>query len=201
MKFLETLEELHTLYGMPGPASTVKEAPRVTPEYRRIIEAAPFCALATCGPEGLDCSPRGDAPGQLVRILDEVTLAMPDRRGNDRIDSLRNILSDPRVALMFLIPGSGNALRVNGTARITTDDSLRQSFAMEGKLPRSIAIIHIETIYFQCARALIRARLWAPHAAPDLPTPGQILAAMTDGKVGGARYDAEWPERAKTSMW
>lgn len=201
MKFLGTLEELHALYGVPGAASTRKEAPRVTPEYRRIIGAAPFLALATSGPEGLDCSPRGDAPGQLVRILDESTLALPDRRGNDRIDSLRNIIRDPRVALMFLIPGSGNALRINGTARLTADDALRHSFVMEGKAPRSIAIITIETIYFQCARALLRARLWEPHVAPDLPTPGQILAAMTAGEVGGARYDAEWPERAKTSMW
>jgi PPOX class probable FMN-dependent enzyme len=201
MKYLGTLEELHALYGVPGAASTRKEAPRVTPEYRRIIEAAPFLALATVGPEGADCSPRGDAPGQLVRILDERTLALPDRRGNDRIDSLRNILRDPRVALMFLIPGSGNALRINGTARLTADDALRQSFEMEGRLPRSIAIITIETIYFQCARALIRAKLWEPHPAPDLPTPGQILAAMTAGEVGGAKYDVEWPERAKKSMW
>lgn len=201
MKYLATLEELHALYGVPGPASTRKEAPRVTPEYRRIIEAAPFLALATSGPEGLDCSPRGDAPGQLVRILDAQTLALPDRRGNDRIDSLRNILRDPRVALMFLIPGSGNALRINGTARITADEALRQSFVMEGKAPRSIAIITIETIYFQCARALIRAKLWEPHPKPDLPTPGQILAAMTAGEVGGATYDAEWPERAAKSMW
>jgi uncharacterized protein len=201
VRYLATLEELHALYGVPGPASTRKEAPRITPEYRRIIEAAPFLALATAGPEGLDCSPRGDAPGQLVRILDDVTLALPDRRGNDRIDSLRNILRDPRVALMFLIPGSGNALRINGTARITADYALREAFVMEGKLPRSIAVITIGTIYFQCARALIRSRLWEPHDTPNLPTPGQILAAMTAGEVGGARYDAEWPERAQKSMW
>lgn len=201
MKFLDTLEELHALYGTPGPASLRKEASRVTPEYRRIIEAAPFLGLATAGPEGLDCSPRGDAPGQLVRILDERTLALPDRRGNDRIDSLRNIIRDPRVALMFLIPGNGNALRINGTARLTADQELRESFVMEGKLPRSIAIIRIETIYFQCARAILRAKLWEGAVARDLPTPGQILAAMTAGEVGGARYDAEWPERAAASMW
>jgi PPOX class probable FMN-dependent enzyme len=201
MTFLESLEELHALYGTPAPASLRKEAPRVTPEYRRIIEAAPFLALATVGPEGMDCSPRGDRPGQLVRILDETTLALPDRRGNDRIDSLRNILRDPRVALMFLIPGSGNALRANGTARLTADEALCASFEMEGKRPRSVAVIAIETIYFQCARAVIRAKLWEPHAAPDLPTPGEILAAMTAGEVGGARYDAEWPERAAKTMW
>jgi PPOX class probable FMN-dependent enzyme len=201
VRFLGSLEELHALYGAPGPAALRKEAPRITPEYRRIIEAAPFLALATAGPEGLDCSPRGDRPGELVRILDETTLALPDRRGNDRIDSLRNILRDPRVALMFLIPGSGNALRVNGRARITADAAFCASFAVEGKPPRSVAVIAVETIYFQCARAVLRARLWEPHAAPDLPTPGQILAAMTAGEVGGPRYDAEWPERAARTMW
>jgi PPOX class probable FMN-dependent enzyme len=201
VNFLDSLEALHALYGVPTPASIRKEAPRIIPEYRRIIEAAPFLALATAGPEGLDCSPRGDRPGQLVRILDDTTLALPDRRGNDRIDSLRNILRDPRVALMFLIPGSGNALRVNGTARITADAALCESFTMEGRAPRSVAVITVETIYFQCARAVIRAALWEPHAKPDLPTPGQILAALTAGEVGGARYDAEWPERAAKTLW
>lgn len=201
MRFIETLEDLHAHYGVPGAASLRKEAARLTPEYRRIVEAAPFLALATAGPEGLDCTPRGDRPGQLVRVLDETTLALPDRRGNDRIDSLRNIVRDPRVALMFLVPGSGNALRLNGTARLTDDAALRESFSMEGKAPRTVAIIHVEVVYFQCARATLRARLWEPHAAPDLPTPGRILAAMTANEVGGEAYDREWPERAKVSMW
>ncbi|WP_424811679.1 pyridoxamine 5'-phosphate oxidase family protein [Roseococcus sp. YIM B11640] len=201
MKFIETLDELHGHYGVPGAASTKKEIGWFIPEYRRIIEAAPFLSLATVGPEGVDCSPRGDLPGQLVRVLDDHTLALPDRRGNDRIDSLRNIVRDPRVALMFLIPGSGNALRVNGTARLTADEELRRSFEMEGKQPRTVAIIRAETIYFQCARAVIRAKLWEPHAKPSLPTPGQILAALTKGAVGGENYDREWPERAAKSMW
>lgn len=201
MRFLDTLDELHALYGTPGAASLRKEAARITPEYRRIIEAAPFLALATAGPEGLDCSPRGDRPGELVRILDEGTLALPDRRGNDRMDSLRNILRDPRVALMFLIPGSGNALRVNGRARITADAALCASFAVEGRSPRSVAVIAVDAVYFQCARAILRARLWEPHARPDLPTPGEILAAMTAGEVGGRDYDAAWPARAAGTMW
>jgi PPOX class probable FMN-dependent enzyme len=201
VKFIETLEELHAHYGTPGPASLRKEAVRITPEYRRIIEASPFLALATAGPEGLDCTPRGDLPGQLVRVLDNTTLALPDRRGNDRIDSLRNIVRDPRVALMFLVPGSGNALRLNGTARLTDDVALRESFSMEGKAPRTVAIIQVEVVYFQCARAILRARLWEPHAVPDLPTSGQILASMTANEVGGDAYDREWPERAKATMW
>jgi len=201
MRFLDTLDELHALYGTPGPASLRKEAPALTAAYRRIVEAAPFLALATAGPEGLDCSPRGDRPGELVRILDERTLLLPDRRGNDRIDSLRNILRDPRVALMFLVPGSGNALRINGRARITADAALLASFAVEGRAPRSVAVITPETIYFQCARALIRSRLWEPHAKPDLPTPGLILAGMTQGEVGGEGYDTEWPARAAATMW
>lgn len=200
MTFIGSLEELHAHYGVPGPASLRKEAARVTPEYRRIIEAAPFLALATVGPEGLDCSPRGDRPGELVRVLDDATLALPDRRGNDRIDSLRNMVRDPRVALMLLVPGSGNALRVNGAARLTADAALRASFAVEGKAPRTVAIITVQAIYFQCARAVMRARLWEPQEAPCLPTPGQILAAMTADEVGDA-YDRAWPERAKASMW
>lgn len=201
MRFVESLDELHALYGAPGPTSLRKESPVLTPEYRRIVEAAPFLALATVGPEGLDCSPRGDRPGELVRVLDERTLALPDRRGNDRVDSLRNIVRDPRVALMFLVPGSGNALRINGRARITADAGLLASFAVDGKPPRSVAVITAETIYFQCARALIRSRLWEPHGTPDLPTPGEILAALTAGEVGGATYDKEWPERAAKTMW
>lgn len=194
---------LEALYGTPGPASVEKVATRITPDYARIIEAAPFLALATVGPEGLDCSPRGDAHG-LVRIQDETTLLLPDRRGNDRIDSLRNIIRDPRVALMFLVPGSGNALRVNGRATITADAALLASFEVDGRAPRSVTVINVGEVYFQCARAIIRARLWDPAAqaaAVGLPTPGRILAGMTAGAVGGDDYDQQWPERALTSMY
>ncbi len=200
---ITTLEQLDALYGQPGEASLVKVADRVTPEYRAFIDAAPFCALATAGPEGLDCSPRGDVSG-FVRVADENTLMMPDRRGNNRIDSLRNIVRDPRVALMFLVPGNGNAIRVNGRAHISVDPDLLTGFAVKGKAPRSVIVVEIEALYFQCARAIVRSDLWNPEkhvGGAALPTPGRILAAMTNERVGGDVYDAEWPGRAEKTLW
>ncbi|HEX5376939.1 MAG TPA: pyridoxamine 5'-phosphate oxidase family protein, partial [Phenylobacterium sp.] len=174
MPTLTSIADLEALYGQPNAASTVKELNALIPEYRAHIEASPFCALATVGPEGLDCSPRGDA-GQVVRILDDRTLAMPDRRGNNRADSLRNIIRDPRVALMFLAPGSNTTLRVNGRAELRTDPDLLDSFVMDGKPPRCVILINIDAVYFQCARALIRAEVWNPERFVDpdsLPTAG-----------------------------
>jgi PPOX class probable FMN-dependent enzyme len=201
---IDTLEQLEAIYDGPlAPASVVKEIDYITPHYRALIEASPFVALATSGPEGLDCSPRGDARG-FVRIADPKTLVMPDRRGNNRIDSLRNILRDPRVALLFLIPGSGVTCRVNGRARISADPALLDALAIEGKAPRTAILITVERAYFQCARAIVRSDLWNPqhHATPsDIPTPGQILAALTSGKAGGPDYDAAWPARAQASLW
>lgn len=203
MARITTAEELTALYGPVGEASTAKVAHRVTPQYGAMIAASPFAALATCGPEGLDCSPRGDRPG-FVRVHDDRTLLLPDRRGNNRVDSLLNVVRDPRVALMFLIPGSGNALRVNGRAFIETDPALLASFEVEGKAPRSVMVIEVGEIYFQCARAIVRSRLWDPagHVDPrTLPTPGEILAAMSNERVGGAEYDRSWSERARQTMW
>jgi PPOX class probable FMN-dependent enzyme len=203
MTVIATIEQLEAIYGHPNDASTAKVADRVTPPYRILIEKSPFAALATSGPEGLDCSPRGDLPG-FVRIHDEKTLMIPDRRGNNRIDSLRNIVRDPRVALLFLLPGSGNTLRVNGRAQLSTDADLLVSFKMEGKAPRTVIVMTVDEIYFQCARAILRSDLWNPDKRVDpktLPTPGQILADMTENKVGGEQYDREWPERARRTMW
>jgi uncharacterized protein len=203
MSLIATVEELEAIYGHPNDASTVKVADHVTPPYRILIEKSPFAALATAGPEGLDCSPRGDLPG-FVRIHDQKKLMMPDRRGNNRIDSLRNIVRDPRVALLFLIPGSGNTLRVNGYAQLSRDAALLASFKVDGKAPRSVIVMTVEEIYFQCARAIVRADLWNPEKRVDpgtLPTPGQILAAMSDDTVGGEKYDREWPELARQTMW
>ncbi len=202
-KIITTIAELEALYGQPNEASTVKEVDYITPHYRAYIEASPFAALATCGPEGLDCSPRGDKPG-FVRIHDERTLMLPDRRGNNRVDSLRNIVRDPRVALLFLIPGVGNTLRVNGRAHLSVDPALLASFAVEDKAPRSVMVMTVETIYFQCARALVRSELWNPgrHVDPrSLPSAGRILAALSQNRVGGEVYDREWAGRAAKTMW
>jgi PPOX class probable FMN-dependent enzyme len=204
MTIVTTIEELEALY-TPAPvaASTVKVARRMTPHYRRLVEASPFAALATVGPEGIDCSPRGDQPG-FVRIHDDQTLMMPDRRGNNRIDSLRNIVRDPRCAFLFLLPGSGTTFRANGRAHLSVDPDLLESFAVEGKPPRSVIVMAIDELYFQCARAIVRSELWNPARhipAESLPTPGEILAAMTAGEVGGESYDQAWPERARQTMW
>jgi uncharacterized protein len=203
MSIIMTIEDLEAIYGQPNEASTVKVADRVTPQYRVLIDKSPFVALATTGPEGLDCSPRGDRPG-FVRVHDDKTLMMPDRRGNNRVDSLRNIVRDPRVALLFLIPGAGSTLRVNGRAEVSVDPDLLASFRMDGKAPRTVIVMTVDEIYFQCARAIVRAELWNPDRRidpADLPTPGQILAEMSDNRVGGEDYDRAWPERARQSLW
>jgi PPOX class probable FMN-dependent enzyme len=203
MSIIATIGQLEAIYGQPNEASTVKVADRITPPYRVLIEKSPFAALATCGPEGLDCSPRGDLPG-FVRIHDEKTLMMPDRRGNNRVDSLRNIVRDPRVALLFLIPGSGSTLRINGDAQVSDDADLLTSFGVDGKAPRTVIVMTVGEIYFQCARAIVRSDLWNPDKRVDpgsLPTPGQILAEMSENRVGGEEYDREWPSRARNSLW
>ncbi|HEY0292978.1 MAG TPA: pyridoxamine 5'-phosphate oxidase family protein [Hansschlegelia sp.] len=200
---ITSIEALEALYGRPKAPSIVKEVAEITPDYARIIESSPFAALATVGPEGLDCSPRGDEPG-FVRIVDRKTLVMPDRRGNDRIDSLRNIVRDPRMALLFLIPGVGTTLRVNGRAKISAEPELLASFAVGSASPRSAIVVTVEAVYFQCARAIVRSNLWdaASRIDPDtLPTPGRILANLSDGEVGGEAYDREWPGRAAKTLW
>lgn len=208
MRTIASVADLEALYGEPAAASTVNVSDHLTDEYRALLAASPFCALATVGSEGLDCSPRGDAPGNglsgLLRVVDDKTLMIPDRRGNNRIDSLRNIVRDPRVALLFLIPGSGTTLRINGTAFVTDDAELLESFAVNGQSPRSVVVVTIKEIYFQCARAVVRADLWnsEKHVAHgSLPTPGDVLAAQSAGTVGGKPYDEEWPERAAKTLW
>ncbi|MGE8566158.1 Pyridoxamine 5'-phosphate oxidase [compost metagenome] len=194
---------LQALYGEPGEASLKKEVDHVHPHYRAFIEAAPFAMLATCGPDGLDASPRGD-PAGFVEVEDEKTLLLPDRRGNNRMDSLLNVLADPRVALLFLVPGVGETLRVNGTARISVDPALLERFAMDGKLPRSVLIIDVQTVYFQCSRALLRSRLWDPATQVPrsaLPSTGRILSDLTAGTFDGVAYDRDLPARVAGTLY
>src|SRR5215831_6288060 len=186
---LTTTAELEALYNEPpyGPA-LAKEIDHVNESYRKLIEAAPFFALATNGPDGLDCSPRGDPKG-FVRVLDEKTIAVPDRRGNNRIDSLRNLIHDPRVALLFMIPGCSETIRVIGRAQICTDPELCKSFEMQGKVPRCVLVVAVERVFYQCPKALVRSKLWDPASQVDrktLPSSGTILAGITGGKVGGS---------------
>jgi uncharacterized protein len=203
MQTIDSVEQLEALYGVPLETATVKEVDYVTPEYARFIRASPFVSLATSGPEGLDCSPRGDLPG-FVRIADERTLLMPDRRGNNRVDSLRNVVRDPKVALLFLVPGVGNTLRVNGRARLSIEPDLLQSFAVNGQAPRSVIVIRVDAVYFQCARALVRSELWNPekHVDPKtLPSAGEMIASLSHDRLGGEPYDRGWAERAKATLW
>jgi len=203
MKIIETVEELAAIYaGGLTQASVAKVTDYLTPLYREMIEASPFVALATVGPEGLDCSPRGDIGG-VVRIIDDRTLHLPDWRGNNRVDSLYNIVRDPRLALMFLVPGSNTTMRINGRGVVTNEEAILSSFEMDGKHPRTVIVITIDEVYFQCARALIRSELWNPETFIDpksLPTPGLMLKAAT-GDFDHETYDREWPERAAKTMW
>jgi PPOX class probable FMN-dependent enzyme len=198
-----TVEALERIYGEPYGPSIAKETDRITAHYRAFIEAAPFFALATAGSDGLDCSPRGDAPG-FVRVDDEKTLLVPDRRGNNRIDSLRNILHDPRVALLFLIPGCGETIRVNGRASISIDPELGQGFIVNGKSPRAVLVVSVERVFFQCSKAIVRSQLWEPSRHIDrksLPSNGTILAELTDGRLGGEAHDRAAPERLKATLY
>ncbi|SMP29455.1 pyridoxamine 5'-phosphate oxidase family protein [Shimia sagamensis] len=201
MQYVSDLAELEALYGQPASASVNKVAQKMTPLYRKWIMASRFCVLSTVGPEGTDGSPRGD-DGPVVRELDDHTLAMPDWRGNNRIDTLRNIVADGRISLMFMVPGSNIVVRVNGLAKVTTDVALCESFEVKGKHPRAVIVIKIGEIYTQCARAVMRAGLWTSEdESADLPTVGQILAEQTDGAEGGTPYDEGWAARAAKTMW
>ena len=194
---------LEALYGEVGEASALKEIGYLHPHYAAFVKASPFMVLATSGPHGLDASPRGD-PAGFVEIVDDKTLLLADRRGNNRIDSLRNIIADPRVALLFLVPGIGETLRVNGTAEVSVDPALLERFTIKDKAPRSMLVIHIESVFFQCSRALIRSELWnagkhLPRTA--LPSTGQMLAAVTDQRIDAETYDRELPPRLKATLY
>ncbi len=198
---LASIAELEALYGTPGEAAMVKVTARLTPAYRTWIERARLCILSTVGPDGTDASPRGDE-GPVVTVLDAGRLALPDWRGNQRLDSLRNIVADGRVSLMFIVPGSTTVIRVNGRAVVTADDALRAQFARGATLPATVIVIDIAEVYPQCARALMRSETWTSgDCSAGLPSVGDMLREITEGGFDGTAYDADWPGRAAKSMW
>ncbi len=200
---IASVAALEALYGEPAETSLRKEVDHVHPMYRTMIEASPFAVLATSGPDGLDVSPRGDAPGFVI-VQDERTLLVPDRRGNNRLDSLRNVLADPRVSLIFLIPGVGETLRVNGRATISADPALLQRFVVNGKAPATVLVVAVETVFFQCSKALVRSRLWDPAAQIErsrLPSTGTILSALTEAAIDATTYDQALPARVQANLY
>ena len=201
MDWITNLDDLHARYGTPKLPAVVKVTPHLTPSYRAFLDRSRFCVLTTVGPEGTDGSPRGDK-GPVVTVLDPKTLALPDWQGNDRIDSLRNIIRDGRCSLMFLIPGTTTALRVNGNARLTADAALCSGFERDGKHPRSVIVIAISEVYSQCARALQRSELWLTgDRSADLPSVGQMLQEASEGVIDGTIYDQDRAKRAHLGMW
>ncbi|MCO5400952.1 pyridoxamine 5'-phosphate oxidase family protein [Ralstonia soli] len=199
---LKTVADLEAIYGAPNPRSLLKEIDHLNADYRAFVEASPFIVLSSVGAGGTDASPKGDAPG-FVRIVDERTLAIPDRPGNNRIDNLRNIIEDGRVSVLFIVPGAGETLRVNGTATISADPALLASFAVQDKLPRSVILVQVQSVYFHCSKALVRSKLWerAQEPKPALPTAGRILQRISGGAFDGEAYDRELPERLKTTLY
>ena len=200
---IDTLPALEALFGPVGEASLRKEVPYLHPHYQSLIKASPFALLATCSPDGLDVSPRGDRAG-FVEVRDEHTLLLSERRGNNRIDSLRNLIVDPRVALLFLVPGVGETLRVNGRATISVEPALLERFRVNGQPPKCVLVITVETALFQCARAIVRSNLWQPvpaDAPRPVPTAGEMLEALTQASIDGATYDRELPERQRTTLY
>lgn len=204
-EFITDLADLEARYSSVVPTAVTKEVGQLTEAHQRFIELAPFMMLATSGPEseGLDCSPRGDPAGSFVRIVDAKTILIPDRRGNNRIDSLRNLVSDPRVALLFMIPGIGYTMRVNGTARLRVDEEIRESFTFASKTPALVIEVAVERAYSQCPKALVRSKLWDPaslQASDSVPTVGQMMEEI-DSSFEAEAYDKAYPERLKTTMY
>ncbi len=200
MQKVESIEQLEAVYGAISPGSKDKVCPPLTPLYQGWINASRFLILSTVGPEGTDASPRGD-DGAVVRIVSEKTLWLPDWRGNNRLDSLRNIVRDPRVSLMFMVPGSKNVVRVNGTAVLAVDAATTNQFEKKGKHPASVIVITVGEVYFQCAKALMRSALWESGDESDrVPTAGEFIAEFKEG-FDADEYDAGYADYAKPKMW
>ncbi|MGI4858056.1 MAG: pyridoxamine 5'-phosphate oxidase family protein [Janthinobacterium lividum] len=200
---MRSVEQLEALYGQPLERALTKEIDHLNEDYRAFVAAAPFIVLASVGPQGLDCSPKGD-PAGFVQILDARTIAIPDRPGNNRLDNLRNIVADPRVSVLFLIPGNGESLRINGRAHVSADPALLAGFEVAGKLPRTVIVVAIDAVYFHCSKAIARSKLWETATqvpGGTLPSAGTILKHLSDGRFDGAAYDREAPARIQATLY
>jgi PPOX class probable FMN-dependent enzyme len=200
---ITSIEQLEAIYGKPPARSLLKEIDFLNEDYQAFVKASPFVVLASVGDEGTDCTPKGDAAG-FVHILDERTLLVPDRPGNNRIDSLRNILNDARVSLLFLIPGIGETLRVNGRAEISVDPVLLARFEVNGKLPRTVLVVSVQAAYFHCSKAVIRSALWDPAKHVEkasLPSPGAMLKRFSGGAFDAEAYERDLADRLKTTLY
>jgi PPOX class probable FMN-dependent enzyme len=200
---IDSVEQLEAIYGEPSERALWKELNYLNEDYQAFVKACPFVVLATVGDQGTDCSPKGD-PAGFVQILDERTLAIPDRPGNNRIDNLRNLIADPRVSLLFLIPGIGETLRVNGRARISVDPDLLSRFEISGKLPRTVIVVSIDSVYFHCAKAIVRSRLWDPATQiprETLPSTGAMHRRLSGGHFDGDAYDRDLPKHTVDGLY
>ncbi len=197
MAKIETAEQLRAIYGFPKGRSVTKEMTRLEKHSKRFIELSPFLVMATSTIDGLgDASPKGDMPG-FVHVLDDHTIAIPDRPGNNRLDGMENILVNPAIGLIFFIPGVNETLRINGTVEIRDDEELRQRFAVDGKPAVTVYVVHIEQVYLHCAKALMRSKLWAPEsqaAQRPIPPTGEMMKDQT-GDAAPAETQAEMEAR------
>ncbi|MBN4664366.1 pyridoxamine 5'-phosphate oxidase family protein [Pandoraea nosoerga] len=200
---IDSVEQLEAIYGEPSERALWKELNYLNEDYQAFVKASPFVVLASVGDRGTDCSPKGD-PAGFVQILDERTLVIPDRPGNNRIDNLRNIIADPRVSLLFLIPGVGETLRVNGRARICVDPALVSRFEINGKLPRTVIVVSVDSVYFHCAKAIVRSRLWDKETQiprDALPSTGAMHRRLSGGHFDGDAYDRNLPQHTADGLY
>ena len=203
-RVIATVEELRSSYGQPSERAVKKSLDRLDRHCRRFIGLSPFVVLATAGADGrVDCSPRGDPPG-FVEVLDDRTVLLPDRPGNNRVDSLGNVFENPHVGLLFMIPGVNETLRLNGRATLTTDPARLEPLSVKGRMPRSGLLIEVEEIFLHCTKALVRSRLWADESRVDrrsaLPTFGQMLADHV-GLPDGEAVEREVQDRIRKTLY
>lgn len=206
MKIVQSIEELEQVYEAAVPGAQWKEIDHINDHYKQFIEKSPFLILATSGAKGIDCSPRGD-PAGFVRVVNKKCIQLPDRRGNNRLDSLRNIVANPEVGLIFLIPNVGETIRLSGKAKIVVDNELCASFSIQGKPASSVISIDVEKVYFQCQKAIVRSKLWDPVAhinRAELPSTGEMVknfAAMNEIEFDGDAYDKNYAQHMKKTIY